>query len=203
MFTQKDLSYQFSDLEPFIDTKTMEIHFSKHHAGYVAKLNEAIASFPDLNTKSVNDLISDLSTIPESIRTAVQNNGGGHSNHTFFWDIMTKEIGTLPDANLVAAIDSRFGSLETFKEAFADCAMKRFGSGWSWLVIKPDKSLEIYSTANQDSPIMNGDIPIIGIDVWEHAYYLNYQNKRADYISAWWNVLNWNKVSEIFTLALN
>lgn len=199
MFTQDKLSYSFSDLEPFIDTKTMEIHFTKHHAGYVTKLNDATAPFTEFNSISVEDLISDLPSIPESIRTSVQNNGGGHANHTFFWDIMTKEKGTLPSADLVAAINNKFESIDSFKGAFFDCATQRFGSGWAWLVIKADKTLEIYSTPNQDSPVMQGDTPLIGLDVWEHAYYLNYQNKRADYISAWWNVLNWNKVSEIFT----
>jgi len=202
MFIQKELPYQFPALEPIIDAKTMEIHYTKHHAGYVTKLNDAISAYPELLAKPVDNLISDIKSLPESIRTAVQNHGGGHANHTLFWEIMTDEKGTLPSADLVAAINKKFEALDAFKEGFSDTALKRFGSGWAWLVMKSDKTLEVYSTANQDSPIMQGDTPLIGLDVWEHAYYLNYQNRRADYISAWWNIVNWNKVSELFTAQL-
>lgn len=199
MFIQKELPYQFSALEPVIDAKTMEIHFTKHHTTYITKLNDALSAHPDLQEKTVEELLTDIKSLPEDIRTAVQNHGGGHANHTLFWEIMTPEKETLPSADLVAAINSKFESIEAFKEKFSNAALTRFGSGWAWLVVKSDKSLDVYSTANQDSPLMQGDKPILALDVWEHAYYLNYQNRRADYITAWWNIVNWNKVSELFT----
>ena len=199
MFTQKELPYQFSGLEPVIDAKTMEIHFTKHHATYVTKLNEALEKASISDFGSIEDLLKNVNNLPEDTKTAVKNNGGGHANHTLFWEIITPQKGTLPSADLVAAINSKFESIEAFKEIFSNAALTRFGSGWAWLVVKSDKSLDVYSTANQDSPLMQGDKPILALDVWEHAYYLNYQNKRADYISAWWNIVNWNKVSELFT----
>ena len=198
MFTQKELPYQFSALEPVIDSKTMEIHFTKHHATYVTKLNETLEKASISNFGSVEDLLKNVNNLPEDIKTAIKNNGGGHANHTLFWEIMTPQKGTLPSADLVAAITSKFESLDAFKEMFSNTALTRFGSGWAWLVVKADKSLDVYSTANQDSPIMQGDKPILALDIWEHAYYLNYQNRRADYISAWWDLVNWNKVSELF-----
>ena len=199
MFTQKELPYQFSGLEPVIDAKTMEIHFTKHHATYVTKLNEALEKASISDFGSIEDLLKNVNNLPEDTKTAVKNNGGGHANHILFWEIITPQKGTLPSADLVAAINSKFESIEAFKEIFSNAALTRFGSGWAWLVVKSDKSLDVYSTANQDSPLMQGDKPILALDVWEHAYYLNYQNKRADYISAWWNIVNWNKVSELFT----
>ncbi len=199
MFTQKELPYQFSALEPIIDSKTMEIHFTKHHTTYITKLNDALSTHAELQEKAVEELLTDIKSLPEDIRTAIQNHGGGHANHTLFWEIMTPEKETLPSADLVAAINSKFESIEAFKEKFSNAALTKFGSGWAWLVVKPSGELDVYSTANQDSPLMQGDKPILGLDVWEHAYYLNYQNKRADYISAWWKLVNWNKVSELFT----
>lgn len=206
MFIQKELPYQFSDLEPFIDAKTMEIHFTKHHATYISNLNSAIEKLGPYEPRSKNftnvpieTLLKSTDHLSADVQTVIRNNGGGHANHTMFWEIMTPQKGTLPSANLVAAINSKFESIEAFKEKFSNAALTRFGSGWAWLVVKPSGELDVYSTANQDSPLMQGDKPILALDVWEHAYYLNYQNKRADYITAWWNIVNWNKVSELFT----
>jgi len=190
MFKLPDLGYDFAALEPYIDAKTMEIHHDKHHATYVTKLNEALEKAPDWHDKSVEEILKDIKSVPEEIRTAVQNNGGGHHNHTMFWETMrpggSKE---LPEA-----IIKTFGNLEDFKTKFTETAVGRFGSGWAWLVDNGGK-LEIYSTANQDSPLMEGKTPILGLDVWEHAYYLKYQNRRPEYIEAWWNVVNWDVVS--------
>jgi Fe-Mn family superoxide dismutase len=177
---------------------TMEIHHGKHHAAYVANLNKALESAPDLAGKSVEQLLANnCANVPESIRTAVRNNGGGHANHTMFWQIMGPGGGGTPSGNLASAIQSAFGSFDTFKEKFAAAGMGRFGSGWAWLIAGGGK-LEIISTANQDSPIMEGKTPVLGIDVWEHAYYLKYQNRRADYIAAWWGAVNWNAVEKRF-----
>ena len=188
------LPYGFDALEPHIDKRTMEIHHGKHHAGYVSKLNAAIEKHPDLGDWSVEKLVAQLSEVPEDIRGAVRNNGGGHANHSLFWQIMGPGKGGEPVGNLGEAIKSSFGGFEAFKEKFAAAGMTRFGSGWAWLL----KDLQVVSTANQDSPLMEGKIPIIGLDVWEHAYYLNYQNRRADYINAWWNVVNWEAAEERF-----
>ena len=190
------LPYDFTALEPHIDARTMEIHHDKHHAGYVKKLNAALEG-TDLAEKDVDELLKDLSAVPEDKRTAVQNNGGGHSNHRLFWTILSPNGGGAPKGALVDAIDSSFGSFDTFKEQFNAAAATRFGSGWAWLVVA-DGKLEVMSTANQDSPLSVGKTPILGLDVWEHAYYLNYQNKRPDYIAAFWNVVNWEEVSERF-----
>ena len=188
------LSYEYTALEPHIDARTMEIHYSKHHAGYVAKLNEAIAGHTALETKSVEELIKNLSAVPENIRTAVRNNAGGHANHSLFWKIMSPQGGGTPSGKIGEEISKTFGAFDAFKETFAKAALGRFGSGWAWLIVNAQGELEITSTPNQDSPLMDGLTPLLGLDVWEHAYYLNYQNRRADYISAWWNVVNWEEV---------
>jgi Fe-Mn family superoxide dismutase len=190
-----ELGYKFDALEPHIDAKTMEIHHGKHHAGYVKKLNAALEGHDDLAGKSAEDLIKDLESVPEEIRGAVRNNGGGHVNHSLFWTLLApgKEL----QGRLKEEIEKEFGSVDDFKKNFGEAAVGRFGSGWAWLVLDNGK-LEIMSTANQDSPLSEGKIPILGLDVWEHAYYLKYQNKRPDYIEAFWNVVNWDKVSELY-----
>ncbi|MCH2154739.1 MAG: superoxide dismutase [Opitutales bacterium] len=201
-YSLPELPYAYDALEPHFDAKTMEIHHSKHHAAYIAKANAALESEPALAAKSVEDLISDLSVVPEKIRTGLRNNAGGHANHSFFWTILSGNGGS-PVGALATAIDTTFGSLDAFKEQFANAGATRFGSGWAWLVKKADGSLAVTSTPNQDSPLMKGiaDVegtPILGLDVWEHAYYLKYQNKRPDYISAFWSVVNWEKANEYY-----
>ena len=198
-----DLPYAYDALEPVIDARTMEIHHTKHHNTYVTSLNTALEGHDDLADKSAEDLISDLDAVPEDIRTAVRNHGGGHANHSLFWQIMAPagERGE-PSAELIAAAEAKFGSQDAAREAFVDAATKRFGSGWAWVVIK-DGELDILSTANQDNPLMDGSgVPILGIDVWEHAYYLNYQNRRPDYIAAWIETINWNEVNRRFAEAM-
>ena len=192
------LPYEFSDLEPHIDARTMEIHHGKHHNAYVTNLNAALEGHPELQDKSIEDLLKDLGAVPSDIRGAVQNNGGGHYNHTLFWSSMSADGGGIPSGNLAAAIDSTFNDFESFKAKFSTAAATRFGSGWAWLSIDGNSNLVVSSTANQDNPISEGMSPILGLDVWEHAYYLNYQNLRPDYISAWWNIVDWNKVAERF-----
>jgi Fe-Mn family superoxide dismutase len=194
-YTLPPLPYDYSALEPTIDTQTMQIHHDKHHAAYVNNLNAALKDYPDLSAKSVEDLIADLTAVPEAIRTAVRNNGGGHANHTLFWEIMAPGGSTAPTGALADAINSTFGSLDDLKKQVNDAGAKRFGSGWSWLVSDSSGALAVVSTPNQDSPIMEGKTPILGVDVWEHAYYLKYQNRRPDYLAAWWNVVNWDVVS--------
>ena len=194
-----DLSYAYDALEPNIDARTMEIHHSKHHAGYVAKVNAAIEG-TELGSKSVEDLVSDLESVPENIRGAVQNNGGGHANHSLFWSILSADGGGEPTGELADAINAAFGSLDEFKTAFANAAATRFGSGWAWLSVDGG-ILVVESTPNQDSPLMSGRTPILGLDVWEHAYYLNYQNRRPDYIAAFWNVVNWDEEARRFEAA--
>lgn len=204
-FTLPALPYAYNALEPSIDARTMEIHHTKHHQAYINNVNAAIAGTP-LETKSVEALIADLAAVPDDKRTAVRNNGGGHANHALFWTIMGPGKGGSPSGALAAAIDSTFGSLDAMKTAFNDAATKRFGSGWAWLYVDGN-SLKIGSTANQDSPLMGAAVagiagtPILGLDVWEHAYYLNYQNRRPDYIGAFWNVVNWDAVAERFAKA--
>ncbi len=203
------LPYANNALEPHIDAKTMEIHHGKHHAGYVANLNKALEGQEALAAKSVEDLISNLDAVPENVRGAVRNNGGGHANHSLFWSIMGPNAGGAPSGDLAAAIDAAFGSFSAFQDAFKAAALTRFGSGWAWLVVKSDGSVAVTSTANQDNPLMGhvtdqgceGCTPILGIDVWEHAYYLNYQNRRADYIGAFWNVVNWDAVAARYAAA--
>jgi superoxide dismutase, Fe-Mn family len=193
------LPYPKTALEPHIDAGTMEIHHGKHHAAYVANLNKAIAGNADLESKSIETLIGDLNALPDSIRTAVRNNGGGHWNHTLFWSIMGPNAGGEPSGPLAEAIQSAFGSLETLKEKMEAAGMGRFGSGWAWLILNPAGKLEVVSTPNQDNPLMDrSGQPILGVDVWEHAYYLKYQNRRADYLKAWWNVVNWTEVARRF-----
>ncbi|RAP37774.1 superoxide dismutase [Candidatus Marinamargulisbacteria bacterium SCGC AAA071-K20] len=201
-FSVPELGYEKAALEPHIDAKTMEIHHGKHHAAYVAKLNAAIQG-SDLESKSIKEIVSNLNDVPEAIRGAVRNNGGGHFNHSLFWEILSPNGGGTPTGELAEAINKQFDSLDNFKEKFATAAATRFGSGWAWLGVKSDGSLCVCSTPNQDNPLMATCCeapctPILGLDVWEHAYYLNYQNRRPDYIAAFWNVVNWDKVSEKF-----
>jgi len=197
-FELPPLPYAADALEPYIDKTTMEIHHDKHHGAYVTNLNKALESAPDLQRLTVEQLlVNNLAAVPEAIRTAVRNNGGGHANHSMFWQIMKHGGGGQPSGDLATAISSVFGSFDGFREKFAAAAMGRFGSGWAWLVKKGGK-LEIISTANQDSPVMDGAEPIFGLDVWEHAYYLKYQNRRAEYIAAWWNVVNWAEIEKRF-----
>ena len=198
-----DLGYSFDALEPHIDAKTMEIHHDKHHNAYVTNLNNALAG-SGLEDKTICELVGDLASVPDGIRGAVRNNGGGHANHSFFWKVIAPGGASAPSGDLAAAIDAAFGSFDAFKEAFAKAGATRFGSGWAWLVKKDDGTLEVCSTANQDCPCMGEAIagcsgkPLLGLDVWEHAYYLNYQNRRPDYIAAFWNVVNWDVVAENF-----
>ncbi len=197
-FTLPALPYAADALEPYIDKMTMEIHHGKHHNAYVTNLNKALESAPDLASKTVEELLAhNCAIVPEAIRTAVRNNGGGHINHSMFWQIMGPGAGGAPVGNLASAITGSFGSFDTFKEKFGAAATTRFGSGWAWL-LKGASGLEIVSTANQDSPVMEGKFPVIGLDVWEHAYYLKYQNRRLDYIGAWWSVVNWEAAEKRF-----
>lgn len=201
-YSLPSLPYSTDALEPHIDARTMEIHHGKHHQTYVNNLNAALEGHPEFLEKSVDELISNLTALPEDKVNAVRNNGGGHSNHTFFWEVMSPTGGGSPNGSLLDAITSTFGSFDNFKEAFTKAALTRFGSGWVWL-IKKNESLEVVSTPNQDSPLMNGIVesngtPIIGLDVWEHAYYLNYQNRRPDYVGAFWNVVDWQKAAARF-----
>ncbi len=195
------LPYAYDALEPHIDARTMEIHHTKHHQGYVNNLNKALEKYPHLQGRSVEDLLRNIESVPADIRTAVRNNGGGHANHSLFWTIMSPNGGGAPSGDLAAAINGAFGSFDAFKQAFSQAAATRFGSGWAWLVVTAFGELQVYSTANQDSPYMAGHTPILGLDVWEHAYYLNYQNRRPDYISAWWNVVNWDQVAQNYAAA--
>ena len=194
------LPYDFGALEPHIDAQTMQIHHDKHHQAYVNNLNAALDKHPEWHTKSLEELLRGINSVPEDIRTAVRNNGGGHHNHSLFWTIMGPKAGGEPSGKLADAIGKAFGDFAKFKEAVATAATTRFGSGWAWLAVSGGK-LEVFSTANQDSPVMDGKIPLLGLDVWEHAYYLKYQNRRPDYISAWWNVVNWPEVSRRFDAA--
>ncbi|MBS2969704.1 superoxide dismutase [Metabacillus sp. KIGAM252] len=194
------LPYAYDALEPHIDKETMNIHHTKHHNTYVTNVNAALEGHEDLAGKSIDELISNLDAVPEEKRTAVRNNGGGHSNHSFFWQILSPNGGGEPTGALADAISSKFGGFDAFKEEFAKAATTRFGSGWAWLVVN-NGELEVTSTPNQDSPIMEGKTPVLGLDVWEHAYYLNYQNRRPDYISSFWNVVNWDEVSKRYEAA--
>lgn len=199
-YTLPDLPYPHNALEPHIDAKTMEIHHGKHHNAYITKVNDAIAG-TDLENLPIEELVANLDKVPEAKRTAVRNNGGGHANHSLFWTVLSPNGGGGPSGDLGAAIDSTFGSLDAFKEKFAAAGATRFGSGWAWLIVTKDGKLEVTSTPNQDSPLMDGNTPILGLDVWEHAYYLNYQNRRPDYITAFWNVVNWDEVAKRYAAA--
>ncbi|HEL7030883.1 TPA: superoxide dismutase [Listeria monocytogenes] len=194
------LPYTYDALEPNFDKETMEIHYTKHHNTYVTKLNEAVAGHPELASKSVEELVAYLDSVPEDIRGAVRNHGGGHANHTLFWSILSPNGGGAPTGNLKAAIESEFGTFDEFKEKFNAAAAARFGSGWAWLVVN-DGKLEIVSTANQDSPLSDGKTPVLGLDVWEHAYYLKFQNRRPEYIDTFWNVINWDEANKRFDAA--
>jgi Fe-Mn family superoxide dismutase len=200
-YTLPPLAYAFDALEPHIDAKTMEIHHDKHHATYVANLNKAVAGQQILAAKTVEQLLSDLSAVPESIRTAVRNNGGGVANHTLFWSLIGPNAGGQPKGEIGKAIDKSFGSYASFQENFTKAALGQFGSGWAWVTVNPDKTLKIESTPNQDSPISAGRTPVLLIDVWEHAYYLKYQNRRADYVAAFYNVINWDAVNSLYVKA--
>jgi superoxide dismutase, Fe-Mn family len=193
-FKVPDLPYGFDALEPHIDAKTMEIHHGKHHAAYVTKLNEALEKHSDLQGKSIEDLLRDIDGVPEGIRTAVRNNGGGHANHALFWAIMGPDGGGEPTGELADAIRQKFGSFDDFRKKISANGVGQFGSGWSWLVVG-ENGLDAYATPNQDSPLMKGHRPVLGVDVWEHAYYLKYQNRRPDYLEAWWNTVNWDEVN--------
>ncbi len=194
------LPYAYNALEPHIDARTMEIHHTKHHQAYITNLNAALEKAPELKQKSLEDLLRGIQQVPEAIRTAVRNHGGGHANHTLFWQVMAPKAGGQPGGRLGEAIAKTFGGFDAFKEQFGAAAAARFGSGWAWLVAK-DGKLSVESTANQDSPLMEGKAPILGLDVWEHAYYLHYQNRRPDYIAAWWNVVHWDEVARRYEAA--
>lgn len=199
-YTLPDLPYAYDALEPYIDEETMHLHHDKHHDTYVTNLNSAIEKYPELGEKTIEELLSDMDAIPTDIKTAVRNNGGGHANHSFFWEIMAPNAGGEPTGEIKEAINEAFGDFSSFKEEFKKAAAGRFGSGWAWLVMENGK-LAITSTANQDSPLMEGKTPILGLDVWEHAYYLKYKNVRPDYIAAFWNVINWDEVNKRFEAA--
>jgi superoxide dismutase, Fe-Mn family len=195
------LKYKFDALEPAIDARTMEFHHDKHHAAYVTNLNKALESAPGLEGKSIEEILRSINSVPEAVRTAIRNNGGGHYNHSLFWDWMVPGGSKHPTGELANLLDSTFGGYDPFVEKFSQAALTRFGSGWAWLVLDGSRKLQVYSTANQDSPLMDGHTPLLGLDVWEHAYYLNYQNRRADYIKAFWSVVNWDVVSELYKKA--
>lgn len=195
------LPYAFNALEPHIDARTMEIHHGKHHATYITNLNKALESAPDLQGKSAEDLIKDLNAVPENIRMAVRNNGGGHVNHTLFWNSLAANAGGEPTGALADDLKKTFNDFASFKEKFNNAGLTRFGSGWAWLSLDKSGAVTVHSTANQDNPVMEGLTPLLGCDVWEHAYYLNYQNRRADYLNAWWNVVNWAEVAQRYQAA--
>jgi len=196
------LSYPYDALEPHIDARTMEIHHSKHHATYVNNLNTALEGHAALKDKAVEELLADLNAVPEAVRTAVRNNGGGHANHTFFWTVMAPGAGGEPAGAVGKAIDKAFGGFAGFKDAFSKAAVTRFGSGWAWLVLDSSKELKVLASANQDSPFSESLKPLLTVDIWEHAYYLKYQNRRADYVAAWWNVVNWAEVNRRFAAGM-
>jgi Fe-Mn family superoxide dismutase len=203
LFTLPKLPYATDALEPHIDARTMEIHHGKHHQTYIDNLNKAVAEHPELQQKRAVTLLREIDQAPEAVRQTVINNAGGHVNHTMFWQMMAPGAGGEPSGDVAKGIDQAFGGFDAFKTQFSDAAVKRFGSGWAWLVVGDGGKLEVVSTANQDSPFMTGQHPILGVDVWEHAYYLKYQNKRADYVQAWWNVVNWDYVNELYGQAKN
>lgn len=196
LFQLPPLKFAFDALEPAIDARTMEIHHGKHHAAYVNNLNKALESAPELSEKPIETILREIDSVPEGIRTAVRNNGGGHANHSLFWEVLTPGGAKEPSGSLQKEIEKFFGTYDAFLEKFSNAAATRFGSGWAWLVVDGAKNLQVYSTANQDSPLMEGHTPILGLDVWEHAYYLNYQNRRPDYIKAFWSVVNWSFVEQ-------
>lgn len=200
-YTLPPLPYAYDALEPVIDAQTMELHHTKHHQTYVDKLNSALAAHSDFANQPIEQLLRTINTLPVTLRPAVQNHGGGHANHSLFWEIMAPNAGGEPTGDLAEILSTTFGSFGNFTEKFNEAATNQFGSGWAWLVKKPDHTLAVYNKPNQDSPLMDGDTPLLGLDIWEHAYYLKYQNRRADYIKAWWDVVNWQKVAELYTTA--
>ncbi len=200
-FELPPLPYDYNALEPYIDTQTMQLHHDKHHQAYVTNANNALQGYDQFASMSVDDLLRNINQVPESIRTTLRNNAGGHSNHTMFWNIMKPHGGGQPTGDLANAIQQTFGSFDAFKTAFNDAGTKRFGSGWVWLVLDSSGKLQVISTANQDSPLMDGLYPVMGNDVWEHAYYLKYQNRRPEYLNAWWNVVNWDEVARRYQQA--
>ena len=200
-FQLPPLPYDYNALEPYIDTQTMQLHHDKHHQAYVTNANNALQGYDQFASMSVDDLLRNINQVPESIRTTLRNNAGGHSNHTMFWNIMKPHGGGQPTGDLANAIQQTFGSFDAFKTAFNDAGTKRFGSGWAWLVLDSSGKLQVISTANQDSPLMDGLYPVMGNDVWEHAYYLKYQNRRPEYLNAWWNVVNWDEVARRYQQA--
>ena len=197
MHTLPKLPYEYNALEPYFDAQTMELHHSKHHQTYVDKLNEAVGKYPELETKTVEELLQNLESLPADIQTAVRNHGGGQVNHSLFWQILSPEHDQKPSQAVLQALDTNFGSFDQFKTTLTQAAIGQFGSGWAWLVKNNGGQLAVYSTPNQDSPLMKGDVPVLGIDIWEHAYYLKYQNRRAEYIEAFWHVVNWKRVEEL------
>jgi len=198
-FELPPLQYGFDALEPVIDAKTMEIHHDKHHQAYVTNLNNALKDHADFHSKSIEDILRNINGVPEAVRTAVRNNGGGHHNHTLFWEILAPGGSKMPQGELAQGINSVFGSFDSFKEKFSQAGITRFGSGWAWLVLDGSRNIQVYSTPNQDSPLMEGHTPILGLDVWEHAYYLKYQNRRPEYVSNFWQVINWDVVNQKFS----
>jgi superoxide dismutase, Fe-Mn family len=201
LVTLPPLPYDYGALAPSIDAETMQLHHDKHHAAYVSKLNEALEKYPALQNQSVESLLQDLTQVPEDVRKTVQNNGGGHINHSMFWQIMKPQGGGNPTGTVATAITKTFGSFDAFKEKFNQAGLSQFGSGWAWLVLNSTGQLQVISTANQDSPLMQGLYPVMGNDVWEHAYYLTYRNRRADYLNSWWNVVNWDEIEQRFVAA--
>ncbi len=197
-FVLPELGYAFNALEPVIDARTMEIHHDKHHGAYVTNLNKALESAPEFFGRSIEEILRDIQSVPESIRTAVRNHGGGHANHTLFWKVIAPGGAKQPSGELAKELDSAFGSFDAFVEKFSNASIAHFGSGWGWLVVDGEGKLQVYSLPNQDSPYMQGHVPILGLDVWEHAYYLNYQNRRPDYVKAFWQIVNWSQVEENF-----
>lgn len=198
MFTLPKLNYSYDALEPYIDAKTMEIHHTKHHQTYIDKLNLALADHPEWLVKPIEQVMREIDRVPENVRQAVRNHGGGHANHSFFWQLLSAQPEDQPSGALSEAIKKSYGGLSQFQEKFTATALNHFGSGWAWLVRKKDGSLDVFSTSNQDSPLFHGDEPILGLDVWEHAYYLKYQNRRPDYVQAFWQVLNWDQAEKNF-----
>jgi len=196
MFTLPDLPYDFNALEPYIDARTMEIHHGKHHQAYIDNLNKALEKAPALQGKTIEDIVSNINSAPDEVRTAIRNHGGGHYNHSMFWKVMTGNGGGQPEGSLLEKINASFGTFDAFKEKFSQAAITRFGSGWGWLSVDGKGGLVVHSTPNQDTPLMEGFKPILGVDVWEHAYYLLYQNRRPDYVQNFWNVINWEQVAK-------
>ncbi len=201
-FELPPLPYDYNALEPYIDEETMRFHHDKHHAGYTKNLNQAVSAYPELASKSAEDILRDFANVPEDIATTVRNNGGGYVNHKMFWEIMSPDGGGEPTGELASAINDAFGSFEAFKEEFNTAGSQQFGSGWAWLVLDGNNQLQVMGTANQDSPLMNGMSPIMGNDVWEHAYYLKYRNARGEYLNQWWNVINWDEVNNRYQQAI-